>query len=140
MGEQGSRQTGNERQREPVSSSSSSSSSSSRSGEVQQRQRVRARRARDDHGERVRAREATAARRARARGAETASVNEDKLYEHHEAIGGGAAARAPLRAVGRRCLPQLRMRQNQVELLAFGPSAPADGESRFCTGSSEPFG
>ena len=87
-------------------------------------------------------REATAARRARARGAETASVtvNEDKLYEHHEAIGGGAAARAPLRAAGRRCLPLLRMRQNQVELLAFGPSAPTDGESRFCTGPTEPFG
>ena len=33
-----------------------------------------------------------------------------------------------------------RMRQNQVELLAFGPSAPTDGESRFCTGPTEPFG
>ena len=68
------------------------------------------------------------------------TVNEDKLYEHHEAIGGGAAARAPLRAAGRRCLPLLRMRLILVELLAFGPSAPTGGESRFCTGSSEPFG
>ena len=73
----------------------------------------------------MRAREATAARRARARGVETASVmvNEDKLYERHEAIGGGAAARAPLRAAGRRCLPLLRMRLILFVLLAFGPSA-----------------
>ena len=87
-------------------------------------------------------REATAARRERARGAETASVtvNEDKLYEQLEAIGGGAAARAPLRAAGRRCLPLLRMKLILVELLAFGPSAPAEGESRVCTGPPEPFG
>jgi hypothetical protein len=50
-------------------------------------------------------------------------TNVNKLYEHHEAIGGGAVARAPLRAAGRRCLPQLRMRLILFVLLAFGLSA-----------------
>ena len=45
--------------------------------------------------------------------------NADKLYDQLETTGGGAAARAPLRAVGRRCLPLSQMRLILVELLAL---------------------
>ena len=111
MGEQSSRQTGNERKREMVRRSSS------RNGESQQRQRVWARRARDDHGERGRERCDGGPARAGERRRDSLGDGErgQAGRKHTRTTGGGAAARAPLRAAGRRCLPLLRMRLILVE-------------------------